>query len=180
MKQTFDVPASERGKLHLFALNGATREADTPLADELPAVILSIPELDPTYAEIVNLSDLGALELTDYLTEGYDIPAASLNAEKMRLNALEGRVLIVLSLAFRDQPQSIALGNKLTHIATLDTQGTDWTPSDPIKTQSALPGSAPASTIKKRPSNAAMMGRIATFVLLGMFAFTALLIWIAG
>lgn len=175
---SLEIPAKERGRLHLFALNETPEDPPTPPEpDPRATLLLGVPDLNPDYAEIVEIKALGAMDLTRYLKEGYDIAEDALSAERARLNALDGHVLIVLSLAFRDQPRRIQT-TSLTHITSLPTAGTDWQTGAAPKTESARPGSAPPQ--KKRPSEAAMMGRIATLVLLLMFALTALLIWIAA
>lgn len=174
----FDIPAQERGKLHIFALNMEPQAPpDPPAPDPRPGAFLGVPDLNTDYAEIVEIKSLGDMTLSDYLADGYDIAPEYLAAERARLGALEGHVLIVLSLAFRDQAHTLILGAALTHIATLQTDGPDWTSRRTLATESAKPGSAPT---KKRPSDAAMSGRIAMLALLLMFGLTALLIWIAA
>ena len=179
MTRTLDIPAGERSKLHLFALNTEPTETDADATQKTgapAAKLLNIPDLDADYAEVIAVDDIAELGLLQYLIDGYDIDPNDLRAHRTRINALEGHALIVLSLAFQDQAHTISLGPALTHIATLPTQGPDWSSDRSIETQSALPP-APAP---KRPSNAAMMGRIATYTLVLMFALTGLMIWIAG
>ena len=176
---SLDIPAKERGRLHLFALNETPSDPpEPPEPDPRPAEILGITDLNPDYAEIVTIKALRPMSLADYLAEGYDIDDSQLAPTRARINALEGHVLVVLSLAFRDQPHSLASGANLTHVASLQTEGPDWQSSAQVTAESARPGTAP--TGKKRPSDAAMMGRIAMLALLLMFTLTALLIWIAA
>ncbi len=175
---TLSIPAKERGRLHLFALNSKPEDPPKNAPDLRPAAILGI-DLNPAYAEIVEIKALEDMRLSAYLAEGYDVSEDALTEVRARLNALEGHVLIALSLAFYDAAQQIGPSPGYTYIASLPTAGADWSENREISAQSAVPHSAPKQS-KKRPSEAAMKGRIATYVLLLLFAFTGLLIWIAS
>jgi hypothetical protein len=176
MKNPLDIPAKERGQLRLFAVN-LTNPSDTPTAQTL-CDLLGANDLDPTYVELVQISDLDEMSLPQYLSQGYDIDAETLAPDRTRLAALSGYVLIILSLAFRDRALTLRDVPDLTLIASYGADGPDWTSTEAIKTDSTAIGSG--AQPRKKPSDAAMGGRVATFALLFMFVFTALFIWLAA
>ena len=172
---TLNIPAKERGQLRLFAVNlGDGEEFSIP---KRLGQLLGGEGLDENYVELVRISDLGDLSLPDYLTQGYDIDADTLRADRARLAALDGFVLIILSLAFRDRAMTLPQMPELTLIATYGNTGPDWHSRETIETTSAEPASG---TTRKTPSDAAMSGRIATYVLLFLFIFTGLFVWLAA
>lgn len=175
MNTTLTIPAAERGHLRLFAVNltdTSALDTDTALAQ-----FFGEQDLDMTYVELVKISDLDELSLPDYLTQGYDIDTATLAPDRARLSALGGYVLVILSLAFKDRAITLAPRPELTLIATYTTHGPDWSSTQTLDTDSTKIGSG---VQRKKPSEAAMMGRIATYVLLFMFVFTALFVWMAA
>ena len=180
MSRTLSIPAQDYGQAYLFALNIIEAEAkdlvDKPNA---PERLLGIP-LNPDFAEIIRISDLDDLGLIGYLEQGYEIPEESLRADKRKLSAVEGFVLIVLSRAFDDKAHTISVGSELTHLGSYSTTPTDWKETSDLHSASAAPYSAPEAIVKKRPSDGAMMGRVATIVLIVLFALTGLMVWIAG
>jgi len=105
---------------------------------------------------------------------------AQLNPDKTKLEALDGWVLILFSRAFQDAAATLTPASTLTLIGTYSETGTDWRATETIDTDSAKPYSAPPETTKKRPSDAAMSGRVATLVLIVLALFTYVFIRIAG
>lgn len=180
MSKDIDIPADEHGHLRLFAVNLTPQEV-TALEEGKPekiGLMLGAGDLDTSFLELVQISDLEALGLTGYLHEGYGLSDAVLGPDRSKLNALAGHVLIVLSLAFRNKAVKIKARPDLTLIGSYVTDGPDWSGGLDIESKSAEPYSGPPP--KKRPSDAAMSGRIATFALLFIFIFTAVFIWIAA
>ena len=181
MSQTLDIPAQERNRLHLFALNMIEAEAKKIARDaDAPARLLGASPFDPQFAEIIRIADLDDLGLAGYLNEGYDVPPEAMQGQRARLKALEGYALIVLSSAFEDQAQRLEIGRDLSYLGAFPTEAPDWTSDTPLESHSARPGTAPEATVRKLPSDGAMMGRVAMVVLIGLGIFTYVLIRIAG
>ncbi len=148
------VEPYERGRLHVFAVNeseAAVTQRFAPPdtgADRLqpdPALLSDLTGangLDPKGAELVPLDDLEGLGLSGYLTEGLDVAADAVASDKRRLDALEGYALLLSSRAF--QGHAFALGEtaNLTHIASFDQPGTDWSSTGNITSEAAKPHSA--------------------------------------
>jgi hypothetical protein len=180
MTNDLTIQAAETGRLRLFAVNldaKAVAELDNAEPEAL-GLMLGVDDLDPTYIELVRIEDLSELGLMGYLREGYDLGDDVLGADRTKLAALRGHVLIVLSLAFQGHAVTLPKRADLTLIATYNTHGPDWSEGMALNTPSAEPYSGPPA--KKRPSDAAMSGRVATFALLFIFIFTAVFIWIAA
>ena len=176
MTNALTIAAKERGQLRLFAVN--LTDAGGENIPKTLGQMLGAEDLDPAYVELVRLSDLGDMNLPQYLAQGYDIDADTLSADRARLTGLSGYVLIILSLAFRDRAMTLRAVPELTLIANYGAQGPDWSANETIDTDSTDIGSGVQP--RKTPSDAAIGGRIATYALLFLFVFTALFIWIGS
>jgi len=180
------VDPHERGRLHVFAVNEAKNAVaqrfappDTG-ADRLqpdPTLLTDLTgeaELDPKGAELVPLDDLEGLGLSGYLTEGLDIAADAVDGDKRRLDALEGYALLLTSRAFRGQAFALGETASLTHIASFDQPGTDWSSSGAIPSEAAKPHSAPQTKMGEAENAPRRMGSaILAVVVLAL----AVLIW---
>jgi len=119
--------------------------------------------------------------LQDFLAEGYGISADELAACKDALDAVQQDdvlLLIVRSSAFPDRPVTLRTDGEAKLIATLHE------PNANVSFK-PLPNPDPEAVLedppqKKRPSDAAMSGRIATVALLLMGLLVWLMIWVAG
>ncbi len=181
MTRTLTISAGERGRLRLFSIalpeDMAARLKREPFGT---AALLGVPDLDIDYAEVIRIEDLGDMPLSEYLAEGYDVPPSELQEQDQKLNALEGYALVVLSLAFRDKGHDVTLGPELSLVASFDLDTTDWTAVTQPAPEAAKPASAPPETHRKRPSDAAMSGRVAMVALLVLGLLTYAMIKIAG
>jgi len=180
MTQTIDIPANEHGALRVFALS-MTDETARALKD-IPAELmtaLGVP-VDPDHVEIFPLSDLEGVGLAGYLADGHAVPDTELAPDRIKLDKLGGWVMIVYSRAFGGAATTLAPDPALTLIGTYGTPGTNWQATETIASEAAKPYSAPPETVKKRPSDAAMSGRVATLVLILLALFTYVFIRIAG
>ncbi|MHA6263338.1 hypothetical protein ACXYMO_09060 [Arenibacterium sp. CAU 1754] len=137
------VSAREHGIVRLFHLNTSPEQARF-LQQENAAVadILGLDQVDPDYAEVFALSDLEELGLPGYLIEGCGIPADVIAADRERLGALTGWVLVLFSKAFGGRDVRLTPAEGVDLVAQYSETPTDWT-ATPIKTESAKPGSGP-------------------------------------
>ena len=173
------VAPHERGRLHVFAVNRPKAEiaavfepADTG-ADRLQpslALLTDLTEaegLDPTGAELIPLADLAGLGLSGYLSEGLDVAQQDLDGVKRKLDALEGYALILTSRAFRGRGVDLAETAGLTHIASFDQPGTDWSSSEPLTAEAAKPNTAPPQSPRDARNRAQRIGGaiVAVFLL---------------
>ncbi|WP_299610545.1 hypothetical protein [uncultured Tateyamaria sp.] len=180
MTISINVPQNERGVIRVFALSMTDDEART-LKDD-PALIEAAlgTSVDAAQVEVFPVSDLEGVGLVGYLAEGNAVPMDQLNPDRAKLDKLGGWVMIVFSLAFRDCETTLSPAASLTLIGTYGETRTDWRATETVEAKSAQPYSAPAETVKKKPSDAAMSGRIAMIALLVLGLLTWAMIWIGG
>ncbi|SLN21683.1 hypothetical protein [Roseisalinus antarcticus] len=170
---TMDVPETERGHARIFAVELAGEEAAAFDDPEIIARALGIEDLPHGQYEYFPVSNLDGLGLAGYLTEGLGIATESVRADRARLNAVRGHVLIVLSAGVR--------GRTLRPVSPLRWIGTyaepvTIAPMEKLRSESAegLIGDP-----KPRPSDAAMSGRIAMLALLVLLLLVILMVVIA-
>ena len=180
MTQTLDIPANQSGVIRVFALSMTDAEAKA-LRDDAGAINAALgAEVDAEHIEVFPLSDLEGVGITGYLTEGNAVPAQDIAPDRAKLERLGGWVMIVFSRAFGGQANTLTPIPALTLIGTYGALGVDWRATETVTSEAAKPFTAPPQTVKKRPSDAAMSGRIATVVLILLGLFTWAMIWIAG
>lgn len=180
MNSALDIKASETGVIRVFALSMTQAEA-TALKYDPTAISAALgAEVDPEQVEIFPISDLEGVGITGYLTEGNAVSPQELAPDRAKLERLGGWVMIVFSRAFQGRAVTLAPIPPLTLIGTYGMPSVDWRATEIVTSEAAKPFTSPPATIKKRPSDAAMSGRIATVVLILLGLFTWAMIWIAG
>lgn len=164
------VAAQEHGRLHVFAVNrpkGDIALHHTPAttganrlqpSHDVLTDLTGTPDLDPSGAELIPLEDLADLGLSGYLAEGYDVEAAALAPLCRKLDALEGYGLILRSSAFGGRAFTLAETADLTHIASFDQPGTDWSSSGTLPSEAAKPYSAQLASPREARARAQRMG----------------------
>lgn len=182
---SLEVARHERGLIRVFALSMEASEArklrakdDDSAADSAKrlAESLGLSAIDADFTEVFPISDLDELGLDGYLVEGNGVTEDQIAPDRSKLAALDGWVMVVYSRAFAGQEMVLRPKPALTLIGTYREPGVDWTEDRALESAAAT---EPAE-LPKRPSDAAMMGRVATVVLVLLFALTALMVWIAG
>lgn len=180
MSATINIPAGQSGVIRVFALSMTDAEARALKSD--PAAINTNlgAEVDAEQVEIFPVSDLEGVGLVGYLSDGNAVPDADLAPDRAKLDRLGGWVMIVFSRAFGGAATTLTPAPALTLIGTYGSQGVDWRATEQVVSDAAKPYSGPQDTQKKKPSDAAMSGRVATLVLILLALFTWLFIWMAG
>lgn len=180
MTMTIDIPAAERGIIRVFSLSMTAPEAQA-LHDSPAALNAALgADVDSDFVEVFPVSNLEGVGLVSYLSDGNGVPPEQLAPDRAKLERLGGWVLIVFSSAFRDAATTLTPAPALTLIGTYGEARTDWRATETVTSEAAKPFTAPPQTVKKRPSDAAMSGRVATVVLILLGLFTWAMIWIAG
>ena len=132
MSESIVIAPQEHGIVRVFAVNlpdaevaALLRSAPPPEAapGDLPqtpaaAELLGLSGLDTRHTELFAIRDLTGLGLGGYLTEGLGLKEAQVAADRARLAALDGHVLIVLSRAFQGQGAVLPPSPKLTLIGS--------------------------------------------------------------
>lgn len=132
---------------------------------------IGVSGLSADHVQHVVLAELGDMPLRSFLSVAYEIDASVLD-KATELDDLTGHIFIVRSSAFLDRPVTLKTDGAARLVATL------WEPSNvsgfatPIETESAKGILTPPT--RKKPSDAAMSGRVATIALLVM----GLLVWV--
>ncbi len=171
-----NIPANDHGALYVLELN---RPAPEGLDDKTDAAMQAIfgPVLVNTdYVDPISPGMLTDMTLPDLIRNGYDMPVSGADAEELR--GLMGTAILAMSAAFGGQAQTIDLPADVRLVATLR-EAHDLKAPRPIHTTTAR-GHLTGGKAKKKPSDAAMSGRIATIALLVLFALVGAMVWIAG
>ena len=187
MSERFEISAGERGVVRLFAVDlppeqiEAFAEPDYEAnADDPPWPLkdaLGAEHLDADFIELFPIGDLKGVGLPGYMTEGLGIAEKDVKADRARLEAMGGHVLIVLSAAFGGVEQTIKPRAPLRWIGTYVEE------SAPVQFR-PLPSESATGEVNtagaKRPSDAAISGRVAIAVLIFLAVLVGLMVWIAG
>ncbi|NRB05046.1 MAG: hypothetical protein HRU30_17485 [Rhodobacteraceae bacterium] len=179
MSQRIDIAVKEVDVVRLFAVNLPEAEARA-LADAPAGLagLLGVEALNTDFLEIFSVADLAAIGLGQYLQDGYGVPESALAQDAAKLSQISGYGVVVLSSAVEARPATLSVGPELTLIASYAVAGTDWQADDSPTPEAAQPYSAPEAA-RKKPSDAAMSGRIAMAALLVLTLIVLLMVWIA-
>lgn len=180
MSTAIDIPANQSGVIRVFALSMTDTEAKALKSDPGAINAMLGGAVDAEQVEIFPVSDLEGVGMAGYLSEGNAVPEADLAPDRAKLDKLGGWVMIVFSRAFGGAATTLTPQPALTLIGTYGSEGVDWRATETVTSEAAKPFSAPPETVKKKPSDAAMSGRIATLVLILLALFTVVFIWAAG
>lgn len=113
---TVTIPAHDRDGVRVFTAKLTPDDLHRDKA-RLTAELLGDPDLDPTFVELFDLSDLSGVGLSAYLTEGLGVPATAI-PDPARVDALNGPVLILLSRALHGREVTLTPDPRLTLIGT--------------------------------------------------------------
>jgi len=182
------VPQGERNAVRVFAARLTPAELvrlRTPMStDPAPhdtavlAALLGVDHLAPGQVELFHSDDVAPIGLAAYLTEGTAVAEAQIAADRTRLDALEGPILIVLSAAFGGDAVTLHPDPRLTLIGmyTAEIQPVRFEPLPGASARGTVLGKVPRPPM----SHARAGGMVATAALLVMFALLAVVIWVAS
>jgi hypothetical protein len=164
------VTTSEAEVIRVYSV--ALPEDETITTKDV-AEALGVADLDDEYVDIFPVAALDEYGLKGYMTEGLGIPADALTDYAEAIAAAKGTIVVVLSKAFQGRAETLKNGHPLRLIGAFTERK-----SETIDVDLSTP-SAEKQKPKKRKSEAAQSGMVATFALLFMFVFVALIVWIA-
>lgn len=162
------VRAAERGRVYVISLP-AMMEVDQVRA------ALGATTLDPAQVDIVDVAELGALGLSGYLAAGMGV--AEMDA--LALAGVQGPVALIRSAAFRDEAQVLRVPAGAALVGVYDEATGKPATGDLVSEAAELSVSPEPEEAPRRPSDAAMSGRVATVALLVLFALVVVMVWIA-
>ncbi|MEM8775568.1 MAG: hypothetical protein AAGF53_11085 [Pseudomonadota bacterium] len=184
MSDRFDIKAGERGVVRLFRIDLPSDQVKAfsnldrmtgrwPLKEAL-----GIEDINDTFIDVFSVEDLGEMGLAGYMNDGLGISQDELAADGTLLNSVQGCVLVMLSGAFKGLAVTLLPSAPLRWIGTYkeDRAPVQFEKLPDQGAETAVPD-VPA---KKKPSDAAMSGKVAMLALLVFFGLTALMIWIAA
>lgn len=176
------VAASERGLVRIFCAN---RPPDMKVGERLPLAriceALGVGQLNEEDIQQVWNTEIED-PFADFLRKAYEVNEDDIERAKFALDALDEvkmLLLVIRSSAFVDRPATISLeGPLLNHVVTVREP-------DASVVFRPLPDAGAQGPVEdppqgKRPSDAAMSGRIATVALLVMGLLVWLMIRVAG
>lgn len=171
------VPAHDHGALYVLELNrpdpaGLAEKSEAAMQALFGARLL----VNTDYVDVVTPRMPTDMTLPDLIRNGYDLPMSEADAEALR--GLVGTAVLVMSAAFGGVEHTIDLPTNVRLIATLR-ETPELSAPRAIHTKTAE-GILAGGKAKKRPSDAAMSGRVAILALIVMFALVGFMIWIAS
>lgn len=124
MSDRIDIPAGG-DSIHVFGLDLTGPEATAFVARPMDngggwplKVRLGASRLDPAHIEHFPVSDLAGVGLPGYLTEGLGADATAVEAERDRLEALQGEVVILRPASFGGAAQSLTPEPPLSYVGS--------------------------------------------------------------
>ncbi len=185
MTDRIDIRESETGVVRVFDVDLDRAEAEAfnrrngswPLKDALGA-----EHLDPHYLDLMQIEDLEGFGLGQYLEQGMGVSSHDVEDAHVLLEGLKGSVLVVGSGAFGGRAQVLRPRAPLRLVATFneDRAPVQFDPLPSAGAQVPAAPEPPAGEGRKKPSDAAMSGRVAMIALLVLFALTAVVVWVAS
>ncbi len=184
MSDRIEIKSSETGIVRVFAVDISTDEIGAftarngrwPLREALGA-----ETLDPEHIQVFDAADLTGVGLPGYLIDGHAIPEDQIAPLRGRLEAQTGTVMVITSSAFSSTAQVLTPRAPLRLIASFSEAHTPIT-FGALPDASAQPQQPDPDTPapRKKPSDAAMSGRVAMVVLLVLALLVAVMVWIAS
>ena len=173
---TLTIPKAEYGQIRVFAVNrpvdamAAAVQSDGKAALIRDLVGFDVPDGS---AELFAVSDLTGVGLPRYLSDGYTVTQAQISADRARLEALDGYVLMLFSSAFDGAETTFHIGPDLTLIGTYGEEQPAMT-APPLTAEAAQPYTGvPNTTPRNPPSGRAGGAMIALAVIVAI----GLILW---
>lgn len=167
---SIDITATEQGVIRVFAISRPIASMARALKQEtkigLATELLGHPVTEGDI-ELFALSDLTGVGLPGYLADGYDIDANALRADRAKLDALDGYILLVFSTIGGTDPVRLIPDADLTLIGTYEEPKRKHAAA-PVAVEAAMPytGHSPDPTAPKRSRIGSAVGAIAVLAIL--------------
>lgn len=167
------IPSHDRNGVRVFTARLTPDDLQRDKA-RLAADLLGDADLDPAFIEIFDVADLAGVGLAGYLAEGLGVPETAV-ADRARLEALAGPVLILLSKALHGRAVTLTLDARLKLVGTY-AEVKPPVHFEPLPTAAAEGILTPDPTPDRTPQRP-----LVAFVLLGMalLLVAAVALWLA-
>lgn len=150
MTDPFEISTHERGTVRVFTtdLDAEGNAAITP--GKVARLLGHGLDLDPSRIEVFPSSRLEPMGLSEYLREGYGIPAERLEGKVSALDSLKGLVILVASSAFKGQAATLDPKNGIRFVGAFEEEPAApprqmGKPDDPPETLQPRGAAAPPS-----------------------------------
>lgn len=155
---TLTIPAHDRNGVRVFAARLTPEDLKRDKA-RLVGELLGDPDLDPAFVELFDLADLSGLGLPGYLAEGLGVPETALAADRARLEAVTGPVLILLSKALHGRAVTLTPDPRLTLVGTYaeERPPVHFEPLPTAAAQGTLTPDLPLDRTPQRPTSAFLL-----------------------
>ena len=174
------VAEAEHGVVRVFAIDLPLADAQERFGNDPAALAgaLGLDTLNDRYVDLLDPRPEGGLGLSGFLTQGLGLPANQIDPVAAQLDGLGEAVVVISSGAFGGEAVQLHPEPplRLAFRFAEEVKIPDMTPLRSAAAEGVV-GEAPA---RKKPSDAALSGRIAMLALLVMFVLVGLMIWIAG
>lgn len=170
-----EVTETEIEVIRLYEIALPLQEASSITADDV-ADALGTPRLNEEYVDIFDINTLDEMGLKGYMVEGLGVPKDSITPYSERIAQIDGFVVVVLSKAFESRPIALLNSHPLRLVGAFTERQAD---QGNVDLTSKAATEKMLKPTKKPKSQAAQSGMIATFALLFMFLFVAVIVWIA-
>ena len=173
---TLNIPQGEFGQIRLFAVNrpidAMARELGSSDKAQVIADLLGF-DAAPNTAELFAVSDLTGVGLPRYLSDGYTVTDAQIARDRVRLDALDGYILLLFSSAFGGAKTTLEIGPDLTLIDTYGEEQSAMT-APPLTAEAAQPYSGVPNMTPSTPPRGRAGGAM---ILLAMLVAAGLILW---
>lgn len=171
------IPPSATRSVWVFRLDMGTELAEALVDDGPLAQMLGVDHLDRTQLELISAEDFAEYGILHYLHDGHGFPLAALQPDATALAALQGPVLLMFRAAL---PAGLGRIDPKAPLHLVGRYDEDPLPA-PIAMEPAPAADAEVIAVsRKKPSDAAMSGRVATVVLLFLVLFCVAFVWMAS
>ena len=178
MSETIAIERNEGSKIRVFAVSRAPADMRAAL-DAAPRAdvardLLGDPHLNTASTEVFPVSDLAGVGLGAYLTEGYAVDADVIAADRAKLDALDGYVLLLFSDSFGGAESRLSPGPDLTLIGTYEEYRPDEGVPAALSADSAMPYPGVPGEVPAPPARSGAGSAMVVFALLVLLG---LLVW---
>lgn len=178
MSTSIDIPAGETGRIRVFAINQPAEQVKAELGQmpvsDLARKLLESPHLDTASAEIFPVADLSGVGLAAYLAEGYAVSQDAIAADRAKLDALDGYVMLLFSDSFAGAAAILTPRADLNLIGTYAEFQAEGG-GKPVRAESAKPYSGVAPTPADPPARS---GTGSIIVLLAIVIASGVALWL--
>ena len=176
---SLEVKPGEHGVVRVFSLGyRVSMELQHFEAVDKLAEALGIDHLKAEDVQIVDLSAVREMGLSNFLMEAYGVAEEEVAPLSETLNALQGHTAVLRSGAFEGATLTLPTSDDVRLVATLHEPR--MSVPAPMPNFASARGTAEGPKARKPVSDKAMSGRIAMYALLVVFAFTIMFVWIAS